>query len=398
MQPAATSHHDERWDRVLVGGGLQNALLTLAILERRPDARLAVIERGARLGGNHRWSFHAADVPPAARAVMERLAEVQWPAYDVRFPGFARTIGSAYASFDAHRLHEVVAAALAAAPAAYALTERTAASIDGTRVVLDGGRVLDATLVVDARGPARYAPAGGAAVAGYQKFVGLELALARPHALERPCIMDATVPQRDGFRFFYVLPLGPRRLLVEDTYFSESPALDRPVVREEVIAYAMERGFDPTHVEREETGVLPLPARLGSPPRGASPLAAGYQGGWFHPTTGYSVPAAIRLAGLVASLDEGGLASPRGQAAFRALVRAHRTQARFFTLLNRMLFGWFDGADRWRVLERFHRLPEATIGRFYAMATTPADRARIVCGRPPRGLSLARAVAGGSPR
>ena len=34
-------------------------------------------------------------------------------------------------------------------------------------------------------------------------------------------VMDATVPQEDGFRFVYALPLDPDRVLVEDTYFSD---------------------------------------------------------------------------------------------------------------------------------------------------------------------------------
>ena len=49
--------------------------------------------------------------------------------------------------------------------------------------------------------------------------------------------MDATVPQRDGFRFMYVLPLAEDRLLVEDTTFSDSPRLDQEALRESVHEY-----------------------------------------------------------------------------------------------------------------------------------------------------------------
>ena len=66
----------------------------------------------------------------------------------------------------------------------------------------------------------------------------------------------------------------------------------------------------------------------------------------------------------------------------------HARQLAFALRLNRMLFGWFAPADRYHVLERFYRLPEPVIRRFYALATTPVDRARILIGRPPRGLSL----------
>jgi lycopene beta-cyclase len=207
--------------------------------------------------------------------------------------------------------------------------------------------------------------------------------------------MDADVPQLDGYRFVYVLPLSPSRVLVEDTYFSDSSKLDGEALRRRGLAYAAAHGLHPARVIREERGVLPLPSRLAAAPGDERPIVAGYQGGWFHPTTGYSLPAAVRLAEVIARLDVAQPESDANRAALRALARAHRAQARFFTRLNRMLFGWFAPDDRWQVLARFYALPDDVIGRFYAMTTTRADRARIVCGRPPRGLSLRRAMAHG---
>jgi lycopene beta-cyclase len=62
-----------------------------------------------------------------------------------------------------------------------------------------------------------------------------------------------------------------------------------------------------------------------------------------------------------------------------------------------MLFGAFAPQERYHVLERFYRLPESTIRRFYALETLAMDRARILCGRPPRGFSLRRLLASGAP-
>jgi hypothetical protein len=75
---------------VLVGGGLQSALIALAVLHARPDAAITVVEREERFGGNHTWCFHAADVPAAWQSVVEPLVEVRWPDYEVRFPGVRR--------------------------------------------------------------------------------------------------------------------------------------------------------------------------------------------------------------------------------------------------------------------------------------------------------------------
>jgi len=51
--------------------------------------------------------------------------------------------------------------------------------------------------------------------------------------------------------------------------------------------------------------------------------------------------------------------------------------------LNRMLFRAARPDQRYRVLERFYRLPQPLIERFYAGETTLADKARILSGKPP---------------
>jgi len=276
----------------------------------------------------------------------------------------------------------VVRERLVDAPGCAVITGTAAVEV-GPRVVrLEDGRSLEGTLVVDARGPGSRATGGGA---GFQKFVGLELRLERKTAPARPVIMDATVPQADGFRFVYVLPLAEDRVLVEDTYFSDTHLLDREVLRERALAYATGKGLGPCSVVREEEGVLPLPwAGPLSRPLG-SPLLAGYAGGFFHPVTGYSFPVAVRLASLLASLPpERALGHE-----LQAFVRRHRAQARFAHFLNWLMFRAYPPASRWHVLERFYReMPEDTIRRFYALDMTVADRARLVLGRPPRGFSL----------
>jgi lycopene beta-cyclase len=370
------------FDYVLVGGGLQNALLALALRERRPTAHLALVEREATLGGNHTWSFHEGDVPEAARGWVEPLVAHRWPSYEVRFPGFERTLRQAYATIPSARVDAVVRERLEDAPGCAVITGVAAAEV-GPRVVrLEDGRHLEGTLVVDARGPGRRATGTGA---GFQKFVGVELRLRRRAAPARPVVMDATVPQVDGFRFAYVLPLAEDRVLVEDTYFSDTDALEGEALRERALAYAHERGLSPFEVVREEEGVLPLPwTGLLPRPRG-SPLVAGYAGGFFHPVTGYSLPVAVRLASLLASLPPARALGPE----LDTFARRHRAQARFAHLLNWLMFRAYPPASRWHVLERFYReMPEETIRRFYALDMTLRDRARLLLGRPPRGFSF----------
>ena len=370
------------FDYVLVGGGLQNALLALALRARRPGARVALVERAAALGGNHTWSFHEGDVPEAAREWVEPLVARRWPAYEVRFPGLERILRHAYATIPSARLDAVVRDRLAEAPGCAVITGAAAVEVGPHVVRLEDGRALEGTLVVDARGPGHGRPGGGA---GFQKFVGVELRLEKPIAPAQPIVMDATVPQADGFRFVYVLPLAEDRVLVEDTYFSDSDLLDRGALRQRALAYAHEKGLSPFSVVREEEGVLPLPWSGPLPCPFDPPLVAGYAGGFFHPVTGYSLPVAVRLASLVASLPpERALG-----AELQAFARRHRAQARFAHLLNWLMFQAYPPPSRWHVLERFYReMPEDTIRRFYALDMTVKDRARLLLGRPPRGFSF----------
>lgn len=373
------------FDIVLVGGGLQNGLLTLGALARQPDLRIALVEAAGALGGNHTWCVHGADAPASGLRWMDPLIVHRWRGYDVRFPRLSRTLCIRYDALTSERFDSVVRSAIDGRPGSACFLNRRATRIADRAVDLDDGMTLTARLVVDARGPTLE---GDAERCGFQKFVGLELELDRPHHLERPVLMDATVPQTGGFRFFYVLPFGTRRLLVEDTRFSVRPDLAEPVLRGEVLAYASRFGAV-TRVLREEAGVLPMPWQSRSVEPVGSPLVAGYRGGWFHPGTGYSTTAAIRLACHVAErapahVFDGDLTR---------LYRAHRRQARFAEHLNRLLFRCFPPDEMRNVFERFYALPEALIARFHALSSTWTDRARILGGRPPRGFSLLSALA-----
>ncbi len=375
-----------RFEGIIVGGGLAGGLACLALLRRWPNLRLALVEREARLGGNHTWSFHEDDAPPAARAWLEPLVARRWPGYEVRFPGLRRELRIPYASIPSARLDEVVRARLREAGGAL-LAGREAARLAAREVELADGERLGASWVLDARGPEPGAlPAGS----GFQKFVGLEVRLEAPRAPQLPTLMDATVSQRDGYRFLYLLPFGPDRVLVEDTAFADDPALDRERLRAGALAYLQDRGLAAAEVLREEEGVLPMPWRAPPSPPMDGPLAIGVRGGWSHPGTGYSLAPTLRqLAWLV---GQPGL--PPTEAARAVHARGHERQAAFPRLLNAMFFR-LPGGLRWRLLERFYRLPEPVVRRYYALESTWADRARILLERPP-GLGWLRLPAGGA--
>jgi lycopene beta-cyclase len=377
---------------VIVGGGLAGSLAALALADAGRGRDLVLIEPGRSLGGNHTWSFHETDLDEGQRGLVMPLVSWRWPRQIVRFPTHARTLEIGYLSVSSERFGMLVRGRLERAGVRVLLGER-AVDVTGRDVRLGSGAILEADVVLDARGTAGGVIRGDGARTAYQKFVGLELDLDRDGPWEVPVVMDATVDQTDGFRFVYVLPFSRRHVLVEDTVYAEHGALDVGAFERRALEYAERHGVGIRRVMRREAGVLPLsltdwPA---APPRDVDegPIAIGYRGGFFHPATGYSLPAAARVALAVAR------AADRHETRLKlaAISRDLAPQRRFQQRLNRLLFDAMPGAERWRAFARFYRLPAPTIERFFASHNTLWDRARVLVGRPPAGISLRRAFA-----
>ncbi len=365
------------FDIILAGGGLANGLIALRLAQLRPQVRVAIVEAGATLGGNHIWSSFSDELTPAQRQWTAPLFAHRWDHYDVRFPGRNRTLQAGYGSCTSALFADVVARAL---PADRVLTATPIDAVTPTSVTLGDQRVLTAGAVIDGRGqgPTK------ALDLRWQKFLGQEIELAAPHGLTGPVIMDAVVPQFDGYRFVYTLPFGPRHVLIEDTYFSDGADLSLESLRHRLADYAASQGWSVVRVIREEIGILPL--GLGGDieafwDEGDSVPRVGLRAAMFHPVTGYSFADAVRMADLIAALPVLDAAT-----IYRA-VREHSVGAwksrSMYRLLNRMLFLAADNDERRHIFERFYGLDEALVGRFYAAKPRLRDWLRILSGKPP---------------
>ena len=186
--------------------------------------------------------------------------------------------------------------------------------------------------------------------------------------------MDARVDQLDGFRFVYLLPWSDRSLLVEDTYYSDTPSMDRDNVRARINSYLSDRGWSIETVHREESAALPIPLD-GAPPPVTIPTI-GVRAGFFHATTGYSLAVAARIAEAISA-----------QSAFdpesitrltQQLSTAHWKQQGFFRMLNRLLFEAALPAARRAVFESFYGHDEALVAHFYAGRLSPIEIARVL--------------------
>ena len=327
-------------DVAIVGGGLAGGLIALALRTKRPDVDIRLIEPGA-IGGAHVWSFFSSDVADDDRWLAAPLVSYGWRGYDVAFPAHRRTLDHGYYSIESERFARVVGDALAPGQ----LIAAKAIGVGAGAVVLANGDRVEARGVIDARGAADMSMLD----LGWQKFVGRELVLTKPHGVERPTVMDATVEQIDGYRFVYCLPFGEKRMFVEDTYYSDTPDIDRAALTERIDAYAAAKGWKVRKVAREESGALPVAIggdfdafwRAG----GAKIAKAGLRAGLFHPTTGYSLPDAIRLAVAIAK------ASDLSSAALHDLTHGMAKRAwgerGFYRMLDAMLFRAAEPHERY---------------------------------------------------
>lgn len=369
-------------DLLIVGGGLSGALMALAMARWQPDVRVELLEDGPTFGGNHVWSYFDSDVSADGAGLLAPMVAQRWSGYDIAFPARQRTITSGYSSLTSERLDQTVRATLGD----HAMSSQAVAAVGPGHVTMTDGSDRHAGAVLDARG---LAPGTQPFSCGWQKFVGQMLRLDAPHGLDRPVVMDATVAQIDGFRFVYVLPFAADRLFVEDTYYSDSPSLDRDAIVARIAAYADGHGWRVLAVEGEEQGVLPVVkdgdfADLW--PSGDGIARAGARAGLFHPTTGYSLLHSVDMAVALAK------AWPVGDLGdwTRNYARRVWREGAFFRMLDRMLFDAADPDQRYRVLQHFYRLPAPVVERFYGGRANLADRARILSGRPP--VSIARAL------
>ena len=372
---------------LIAGGGLSGCLAALAMAKARPEIPILLVEEGESFGGSRLWSFFDGDVADEDCWIVDPLVGHRWQGYYVAFPEHSRKLKAGYNAIRSADLDRIVRETLR--PDQYRLGTKIAA-VRENELLLLGGEKIRADGAIDARGAANLSMLD----LGWQKFVGREYLFAEPHRVDRPVIMDATVDQRDGYRFVHCLPFSETRMLVEDTYYSENPDLDGAEVGERLDAYVAKRGWKPERIEREESGILPVTMggdfggfwRVG----GARVAKLGLRGGFFHPTTGHGLPDAVRTASML--VKQKGFEGAGLHDLFEREAATLWKKREFYRTLNTRLFRAAEPQERYKVLERFYRLDPALIARFYAGRSTMLDRMKVLSGKPP--VPAGKAAAG----
>ncbi|TNH42992.1 lycopene beta-cyclase CrtY [Photorhabdus luminescens] len=364
------------WDLILVGGGLANGLIAMRLQQCKPHLRVLLIENTETIGGNHTWSFHQHDLTEAEHGWIAPLITYRWSGYDVIFPACQRTLPHSYFSVTSQHFANILHAYLGERIQTRLLVQE----LTPQKVYLQDGSALSAGAVIDGRGW-RPGPFMGC---GTQAFFGQEWELEESHSLTHPILMDTSVGQNTGYRFVYVLPFSSTRLLIEDTHYVDRGPPDKTLSQATIAEYAKRHGWKLGKLVREESGCLPITltgdftsfwAQLAGQP------TCGLRAALFHPTTGYSLPHAVRLADRIVALPE--LTDTSLFITLRDYARQQWQHQRFFRLLNRMLFLAGEPQQRWKVMQRFYQLSPDLIARFYAEQLNAVDKARILIGKPP---------------
>ncbi len=176
----------------------------------------------------------------------------------------------------------------------------------GSEVACADGRLLRASLVIDASGfkPALVVPGEGAP-AGWQVAWGAEYEVeGHDLPLDAAVFMDFSdagpgAPDPGCPTFLYAMPLGPRRVFLEETALIANPAPSFEALERRLAARMARMGLRPVggpeHIER---CWIPMGSPL--PPVPQRVVGFGAAAALVHPATGYQLGRALRMAPRVA--------------------------------------------------------------------------------------------------
>lgn len=274
----------ERYEFVIVGGGLSGLSLAAALLRSPLAGRsLLVVDRNPRDDELRTFSYWSREPTP-----FDELAIRSWDSWQVRGPGFEQRI-----ELGSYRYRTVRGVDFQRAVRPRLLEHPTAELVEGdVREVRDdraraavrvGETWVEADWVFDSRPtPADFRrPDGGVLLR--QRFKGWVVETPDERfAGESPTFFDFRTPQRGAARFCYVLPYDARRALVEYVvYGPDAPDDDLRAYVEETL------GIRDYRVTFEEHGVSPLAVRREGRRRGRRVLRIGVHGGRLKASTGY---------------------------------------------------------------------------------------------------------------
>jgi lycopene beta-cyclase len=355
---------------LIAGGGLAGSLAALAMARHRPDVPLLIVEERESFGGEPYRSFAEAEFGQDGAELVGPLAIDRWPGCYVAFPGLSRKLNIEYGGFGAAEIHRAMVAALS--PKNYRLGTKIVA-VREDALVLDGGETIKAEGAIDARGATNMS----ALELLYEARFERDYRFGAPHRVDRPVLVDATIDQGGGLRFFECVPLSEERLLVADLCVSERAQPDEQAGRR-LDGYVKARGWARPRALAERAAARPLP--IGGDfaafwrQSGARAAKLGLRGGFIHPVTGRTVADVAHMALLLSrQRDFSGAAL---HDLFEAEAKQLWKRREFLRAVTAAIAAAAPDARR-GLIERLYRLDPALLERLQADRLGLLDRVRI---------------------
>lgn len=376
-KPVRKTQEDLRADVIIVGGGLVGALTALKIATAKPSLSVVLIEAEDRLAGQNTWFFHDSDFTDIVS--LEWLKPVisrEWSESSIQMPHLMRVRPGLCHAIRSEDLHRELKKRLGD----NLLLESVATRLSESHVELQSGRIISGRCALDARGFANAPSKQG--FFGYKKFLSLEVELEAEHGMSAPVEMDASCPQLDGFRYFEVLPWNERVVQVTETFYSDTPEINRERILSSIRSFINRKGWTIKAERREESGLvhLPLTSNYLTSNLGGEALPIGSRGGYYHTTRGSALADTIRFANFLASIED--LTTKNARDGLLKFRRPWASRQRFYRLLNRWMFYAAESSLRYGVLQAIYEQPNEVATRFSAGLTTWTDRLRILTHRP----------------
>ncbi|MCB9777888.1 MAG: lycopene cyclase family protein [Alphaproteobacteria bacterium] len=309
-------------DLLVVGAG--PAGLSLAAAAAEAGLRTEVLDPDPAAGWPANYGLWADEADALGLPLARR-----WARPLVHTDGATLVVGRVYGQLDRFTLRSSLLDRLAAAGGSVRPGRAAGAQHDddGSTVSLSDGGVVRAALVCDCSGhrPALIARDGPPASAFQTAWGELLEVEEHPWAEGELAWMDfrsAPVGGEGPPTFLYALPLGPRRVFVEETALAARPTVPQALLRERLQRRLAAMGIRPTAQHETEWCVIPMDAPL---PAAQRVVALGGAASMVHPATGYSVVASLSAApAVVAALTGSGAPAERALRAWDAVWPAER--------------------------------------------------------------------------
>lgn len=327
---------------IIIGGGLWGTLLALRVRECLPQVPIKLYGHESHLGEKLAVSFHETDVGPEAMKWLAPFISKSWDEFQVNFPRFKRKICHRLCTMEPVHFH------------ALAREKLGANTVFFNRDISPEEAMEEASFVIDT------IPRGYFKALGYQKTHGLVVKIVHPHKLTSPLTMDATVEQKNCFRYLQVLPLSEDTLLVKDVRFSSDPKIYFEDLEPDLLRELHARRWVVGDILERETEFRKIPRdkqenfcngkiiRLDS---------------FVHDVTGDTLPDAVRL---IERMVKTSFRLGELRSVMKDYLEERRSHRRLIRLMNRLLYqAKSPCGERYRFFESLHSMPVSIRENFY---------------------------------